>query len=100
MVEDRNMNAYKLARYDRLRRLRDRLDKQIEELRIAIIVDHTKDPTPPDNWRVSVSEYTSERVLGVREIKDRSPKLYESLTRNGIIYESRATRLTVKRTDG
>lgn len=87
-------SAKRLQRYKRICDLISRLEEEKKVIREELI------STPPDSipstWSVKVTRMVKERLVGITDIKDRSMKLYDTLVKNGFIYESEETRVTVK----
>jgi hypothetical protein len=89
------MTPQRLARYTRLKALQASITIQLDELRDEILA---ADPaTFPTTWRVTITESTSDRLVGLSEIKDKSRKLYDALISTGCVKQTTAKRLTVKR---
>jgi len=89
------MTSQRLARYTRLKALQASIAIQLEELRDEILA--TPPESIPSTWSVKITESTSDRLVGLQEIKDKSRKLYDALISTGCVKQTTAKRLTVKR---
>lgn len=65
-----------------------------DELRDAILAGHEEFKS--SLFLVSVTTSTSTRLESLKEIKNKSTKLYDALMTAGCIYESEAKRITVE----
>jgi len=69
------------------------LESKKDELKASLM---TLDGEQGDLWKISVTEYKSDRVESLKAIKDKSPSLFKALHDAGSIKSITSTRLNIK----
>jgi len=69
-------------------------DEALETLRLQVMATAPHNTT--DKFKVVIAESTSERLEGLKAIKDKSPSLFKALQSAGCIKNTVSTRLTVE----
>lgn len=86
-----------LAEYLDLQAEKKAIDERLSAIRDALIERGSGDV---DEYRVRVTQSTTRRLAGLKEIEDASPKLLAALEKAKLVHEIAATRVTVKLTEG
>jgi len=87
------MHARRLEKYLKLTRLIERLETEKKAIREEILAAKEF----PSTYQVSIKEFEKSRLLSIKDIKDRSRKLYDMLITNGVIYTTKETRVSVEK---
>jgi uncharacterized membrane protein len=82
-----------LAEYCELQAEKKRIEARLEELKAAI-VEHQ--PTSNAFFSVKITQTQVTRLMGLEDIRDKSPAVVEALEKIGAIKSVAQTRVTVK----